>query len=59
MNVAYNMDCLPAMKETPDNFYDLAVVDPPYGDGLTDKRVCDHLHSSCRKLNVSVENRGG
>ena len=33
MNVAYNMDCLPAMRETPDNFYDLAVCDPPYGDG--------------------------
>ena len=34
MNVAYNMDCLPAMRETPDNFYDLAVCDPPYGDGV-------------------------
>lgn len=34
MNVAYNMDCLPAMRETPDNFYDLAVCDPPYGDGM-------------------------
>lgn len=31
MNVAYNMDCLAAMKEMPDNAFDLAVVDPPYG----------------------------
>lgn len=33
MNVAYNMDCLTAMREMPDNAFDLAVVDPPYGDG--------------------------
>lgn len=26
-------DCLPAMKETPDGCYDLAVVDPPYFSG--------------------------
>ena len=34
MNIAYNMDCLEAMREMPDNVFDLAVVDPPYGDGL-------------------------
>jgi len=31
MNVAYNMDCLEAMRQMPDNAFDLAVVDPPYG----------------------------
>ena len=34
MNVAYNRDCMEAMREFPDKFFDLAVVDPPYGDGL-------------------------
>lgn len=29
----YNMDCMEAMKQFPDNFFDLAIVDPPYGDG--------------------------
>lgn len=29
----YNMDCMDAMLEFPDGFFDLAVVDPPYGDG--------------------------
>lgn len=29
----FNADCLPAMKDTPDKFYDLAIVDPPYGIG--------------------------
>ena len=27
----FNQDCLEAMKEYPDNYFDLAVVDPPYG----------------------------
>ena len=31
MNVAYNMDCLEAMRQMPDKAFDLAVVDPPYG----------------------------
>ena len=29
----YNMDCMEAMREFPDGFFDLAIVDPPYGDG--------------------------
>lgn len=29
----YNMDCLEGMKQFPDKFFDLAIVDPPYGDG--------------------------
>jgi site-specific DNA-methyltransferase (adenine-specific) len=27
----YNMDCLAAMRETPDKAFSLAIVDPPYG----------------------------
>ena len=26
-------DCMDAMREFPDKFFDLAVVDPPYGGG--------------------------
>ena len=40
MNVAYNMDCLEAMRKMPDNAFDLAVVDPPYGSGLTETGGC-------------------
>lgn len=32
---AFNRDCLEAMKEYPDKYFDLAVVDPPYGDGCS------------------------
>lgn len=29
------MDCMEYMKQFPDKFFDLAVVDPPYGIGVT------------------------
>lgn len=34
MTQAFNRDCMDAMKEFPDKFFDLAVVDPPYGIGI-------------------------
>ena len=30
-NEAYNIDCMKYMKDCPDKFFDLAIVDPPYG----------------------------
>ena len=30
----YNMDCMELMKQTPDNYYSLCIVDPPYGIGF-------------------------
>jgi site-specific DNA-methyltransferase (adenine-specific) len=30
----YNMDCVQGMKHYPDNYFDLAICDPPYGIGL-------------------------
>ena len=33
MNIAYNMDCMEYLKTVPDKYFDLAVVDPPYGGG--------------------------
>lgn len=27
----YNMDCMKGMEQFPDGFFDLAIVDPPYG----------------------------
>lgn len=29
----YNMDCMEALRAFPDNYFELAIVDPPYGDG--------------------------
>jgi site-specific DNA-methyltransferase (adenine-specific) len=30
-SIVYNMDCIEGMKQYPDNYFDLAIVDPPYG----------------------------
>lgn len=27
----YNMDCMKGMRQFPDKYFDLAIVDPPYG----------------------------
>lgn len=31
INQLHNMDCMEGMKLYPDNHFDLAIVDPPYG----------------------------
>ncbi len=34
LNRLYNMDCMEGMKQFPDKFFELAIVDPPYGIGI-------------------------
>src|SRR5690606_25466302 len=34
----YNMDCIEGMKHYPDNYFDLAIVDPPYGINASKKK---------------------
>lgn len=31
LNQIYNIDCMHAMKEIPDKYFEIAIVDPPYG----------------------------
>lgn len=31
LNTLYNMDCMQLMAEYPDDYFDLAICDPPYG----------------------------
>lgn len=33
LNKIYNIDCVKAMKEIPDNYFELAITDPPYFSG--------------------------
>jgi len=35
VSLAYNMDCMDLMAQYPDKYFDLAVVDPPYGIGAS------------------------
>jgi len=38
MNKVYLIDCMEFMKDKPDNYYELAIVDPPYGIGESFKK---------------------
>ena len=33
-NVVHLIDCMEFMKTVPDKYYELAIVDPPYGIGM-------------------------
>jgi site-specific DNA-methyltransferase (adenine-specific) len=35
LNRLYNMDCMEGMKQFPDKYFELAIVDPPYGIDVT------------------------
>lgn len=41
-SIVYLEDCLPAMKLYPDNYFDLAVTDPPYGINATNMQMGTH-----------------
>lgn len=34
----YNMDCMEGMRQFPDRYFDIAIVDPPYFDGPNNRR---------------------
>jgi len=47
----FNADCMAVMAECPDNYFDLAVVDPPYGIGRFGNRVSMHDRICDQKIN--------
>lgn len=52
-------DCMDVMREYPDKYFDLAVVDPPYGGGgviLKDKKRQDSAGTS---MPIKVARTGG
>lgn len=59
MNIVYNSDCIEGMKQYPDNYFDLAIVDPPYGNidaiGLIDNKK-KRKHATKRKRYHLFEN---
>ena len=55
----YNMDCMEGMKQFPDKYFDLAVVDPPYGGGNTLSEgggVLEPLLAKVRQVQASITN---
>lgn len=56
MNTIQNIDCIEAMKEIPDQFFDLAIVDPPFGIKIVSqfKRTINQKKSMMRGSNGIV-----
>jgi DNA modification methylase len=62
-----NMDCMDLLRDTADNAYDLAIVDPPYGIGNFNQsdskynnkamtsRVKRETHSKCISKQPEIE----
>ena len=48
----YLMDCVAGLRHYPDNYFDLAVVDPPYGIGM------DSTHFVTKSSNANATNYG-
>jgi site-specific DNA-methyltransferase (adenine-specific) len=45
LNKLYNMDCMEGMKQFPDKYFELAIVDPPYGIGASEKNSTNKKQS--------------
>jgi site-specific DNA-methyltransferase (adenine-specific) len=39
MNIVYNEDCMTGMARYPDKYFDVAIVDPPYGLGIDGQKL--------------------
>lgn len=48
-----NCDCMDLMRSFPDNHFDLAIVDPPYGISAEKMNMCDGYYGKGRKDRLS------
>ncbi|APC82162.1 DNA methyltransferase [Clostridium botulinum] len=49
LNKLYNIDCMEGMKQIPDKYFELAIVDPPYFDGPNKRK---YYGRTVNKLNI-------
>lgn len=55
----YNMDCMDGMKQFPDKYFDLAIVDPPYGDGgAVETARQEQIRRSIRQVSQERDSTG-
>lgn len=56
-SITYNMDCMEYMRTLPDNAFDIAVVDVPYGDASSQNGNVERERErgSGRTANASVD----
>lgn len=58
-NSFINGDCMDYLKEFPDNYFSLALVDPPYGGGLGENGGCMGRWAKYHQNAETPENLGG
>ena len=51
LNKLYLMDCMEGMKHFPDKYFDLSIVDPPYGIGKDGQKETTGGHGG-RKAHI-------
>ncbi len=54
-----NMDCMDGMKQFPDKFFDLAIVDPPYGGGAETIKEPENISGGVRHGTDREEDSAG
>lgn len=50
----YNDDCMNILKQTPDNYYQLCIVDPPYGIEINKSGRLGHYGGKGKSWDVSI-----
>ena len=57
LNKLINDDCMNVLKDIPDNYFELAIVDPPYGGGV--KQTAQACVSTEETDGISTNNLAG
>lgn len=58
LNKLYNMDCMEGMKKFPDNYFELAIVDPPYGIKINKSGRLGHYGGKDKTWDNNIPNDG-
>jgi len=53
LNKLYNMDCMEGMEQFPDKYFELAIVDPPYGIARFGNRV-ELSNGICKNAKINT-----
>ena len=56
LNEFYNMDCMVGMKQFPDKYFELAIVDPPYGIDINSSGRLGHYGGKGKKWDAQTPN---
>jgi site-specific DNA-methyltransferase (adenine-specific) len=50
----FNMDCIEGMKQYPDNYFELAIVDPPYGIDINSSGRLGHYGGKGKNWDLEI-----